>query len=468
VRRGALALAAAGAGLLASPAAAAAHGISQRADLPIPQWLFGWAAAAVLIVSFVGLAVLWPTPRLQEPRLRRVLRVPGWVEPVCGLIGVAVFGFVVYAGLAGTQTATANLAPTFIYVLFWVGLVVLSVFLGDVFRLFNPWRAVARAVAWVTGRGFFGPMPQPLPYPARLGRWPAVATILAFGWLELAYQSRDDPSTLAVLALAYALIQLAGMSFYGIDAWTERADGFAVYFNLFARLSPWERRDGVLHLRPPLSGVTSLPIYPGTVALLCTAIGITTFDGFSQGKLWQDVAPDVEQFLIDRGLDLRTAVELTFSLGLAVAVGFVTLVYLLGVAGMHTVGRRKPTRELARSFAHSLAPIAFAYAVAHYFSLLAFQGQATAFLVSDPLGKGSDLFGTANSQIDYGVVSANGIWYVQVGALVIGHVAGLILAHDRALALYDDVKEATRSQYWMLLVMIGFTSLGLWLLSSTQ
>jgi hypothetical protein len=271
-----------------------------------------------------------------------------------------------------------------------------------------------------------------------------------------------------VLALAYALIQLAGMSFYGIDAWTERADGFAVYFNLFARLSPWERRDGVLHLRPPLSGVTSLPIYPGTVALLCTAIGITTFDGFSQGKLWQDVAPDVEQFLIDRGLDLRTAVELTFSLGLVVAVGFVTLVYLLGVAGMHTVGRRKPTRELARSFAHSLAPIAFAYAVAHYFSLLAFQGQATAFLVSDPLGKGSDLFGTANSQIDYGVLSANGIWYVQVGALVIGHVAGLILAHDRALAVYDDVKEATRSQYWMLLVMIGFTSLGLWLLSSTQ
>jgi hypothetical protein len=468
VRRGALALAAAGVGLLASPAAASAHGISQRADLPIPQWLFGWAAAAVLIVSFVGLAVLWPTPRLQEPRLRRVLGVPGWVEPLCGLVGAAVFALVVYAGLAGTQTATANLAPTFIYVLFWVGLVVLSVLLGDVFRLFNPWRAVARGVAWVTGRGYFGPMPQPLAYPPRLGRWPAVATILAFGWLELAYQSRDDPSTLAVLALAYALIQLAGMSFYGIDAWTERADGFAVYFNLFARLSPWERRDGVLHLRPPLSGVTSLPIYPGTVALLCTAIGITTFDGFSQGKLWQDVAPDIEQFLIDAGLDLRTAVELTFSLGLVVAVGFVTLVYLLGVAGMHTVGRRYPTRELARSFAHSLAPIAFAYAVAHYFSLLAFQGQATAFLVSDPLGKGSDLFGTANSQIDYGVVSANGIWYVQVGALVIGHVAGLILAHDRALAMYDDVKEATRSQYWMLLVMIGFTSLGLWLLSSTQ
>jgi hypothetical protein len=468
VRRLVLTAAVAAAGLLAAPAVALAHGISARADLPIPQWLFGWAAAVVLIVSFVGLAVLWPTPRLQRPRLRRVARIPGWVDAVCGAIGVAIFAVVVYAGLAGTQTATANLAPTFVYVLFWVGLVVASVLLGDVFRLFNPWRAVARGVAWVSARAAPDSTPAALPYPERLGRWPAVATILAFGWLELAYQSRDDPSTLAVLALAYALIQLAGMSFYGIETWSERADGFGVYFNLFARLSPWERRDGVLHLRAPLSGVTSLTVLPGTVALMCAVIGITTFDGFTQGSLWQDLAPDVEQLFLDLGLGLRTAVEVTHTLGLLVAVGFVALVYHLGVAGMHTVGRGHSTRQLARDFAHTLVPIGFAYALAHYFSLLAFQGQAMAYLISDPLGEGSDLFGTASSQIDYGFVSANGIWYVQVGALVVGHVAGLILAHDRALAIYDDVREATRSQYWMLLVMIGFTSLGLWLLSATS
>lgn len=445
-----------------------AHGIAERADLPIPQWLFGWAAAIVLIVSFVGLAVLWPTPRLQRPRLRRVGRVPRWVEVVCGAIGVALFAVVVYSGLAGSQTATANLAPTFVYVHFWVGLVVLSVLFGDVFRLLNPWRAVARATGWVVGRLSPGAAPDPLPYPERLGRWPAFLTILAFGWLELAYQSRDDPSTLAVLALAYALVQLAGMSFYGVEAWSSRADGFGVYFNLFARLSPWERRDGVLHLRAPLSGVTSLSPAPGTVALLCAVIGITTFDGFTQGKVWADVAPDVEQWLVDLGFGLRTAVETTFTLGLLVAVGFVALVYWLGVTGMHTVGRGHRTRDLARSFAHTLVPIGFAYALAHYFSLLVFQGQATGFLVSDPLGNGSDLFGTADAQIDYGFISAEGIWYVQVAALVVGHVAGLILAHDRALAIYEDVREATRSQYWMLLVMIGFTSLGLWLLSATN
>jgi hypothetical protein len=129
------------------------------------------------------------------------------------------------------------------------------------------------------------------------------------------------------------------------------------------------------------------------------------------------------------------------------------------------VGSGHDARELMGRFAHTLIPIAFAYAIAHYFSLLAYQGQAVWWLASDPLGNGSNWFGTAGGSIDYGVVSATGIWYVQVVALVAGHVAALILAHDRALALYDSPRDATRSQIAMLIVMVAFTSLGLWLLS---
>ena len=147
-------------------------------------------------------------------------------------------------------------------------------------------------------------------------------------------------------------------------------------------------------------------------------------------------------------------------------VGLVSGFYWMGIRGMTGVGPGHTTPELARKFAHTLIPIAFAYALAHYFSLLAYQGQAIGYLISDPLGHGSNLFGTADASIDYNVVSATAIWYVQVGALVSGHVCGLILAHDRALAVYRRVSEAVRSQYWMLVVMIGFTSLGLWLLSA--
>ncbi len=120
---------------------------------------------------------------------------------------------------------------------------------------------------------------------------------------------------------------------------------------------------------------------------------------------------------------------------------------------------------MADLFVHSLVPIALAYVVAHYFGLLSYQGQAMVYLLSDPLGDGSDFFGGAASAIDYNWISATGIWYVQVVALIVGHVAALILAHDRAISLYPDPRQAVRSQYWMLAVMVGFTSLALWLIS---
>ena len=443
----------------ALPSVAGAHGlVGDRTDLPLPPWLFGYAAAIVLGVSFAMLAVLWRKPRFGQQRERPLLRIPRVVDIICGAIGVAWFGFVVYAGLAGTETSSANLAPTAIFVAFWVGVPVVSLFLGDVFRAFSPWRAVALAVAAPFGGGE-GPR---RPYPGRLGYWPAVLGIAAFAWLELGY-SRETPQALAILALVYAAVQLVGMAVYGIDTWSRRGDAFGVYFNLFGRLAPLVRRDdGTLCRRPLLSGTAAWPVLPGAVALLAVAIGTTTFDGLSSGPLWASLGPDLQD-VFGGG---TTGFELASTVGLFGCIAAIAGFYRLGIQGMQTAGRGHDARDLARTFVHSLIPIALAYLVAHYFSLLVYQGQAMAFLVSDPLGDGSDLFGTAGQGIDYTFLSGNAIWYVQVVALVLGHVAGLILAHDRALAIYEKAREATRSQYWMLVVMVGFTSLGLWLLSS--
>jgi hypothetical protein len=467
-RRLALVLVGAAAATMLAAPEALAHGIVGREDLPIPRWLFGWAATAVLVVSFVALAVLWPAPRLERASEREVARVPKALDVVCGVVGVVLFGLVVWAGLAGTQSTTANLAPTFVYVLFWVGIPVLSLLFGDVFRAFNPWRAIGRFVAWAGGRLAGERMPEALPYPERLGRWPAVVGLLVFAWVELVYAQRDDPSTLAVLALAYAAVQLVGMSLYGVEAWTRGGDAFGVYFRLYSTLSALHWRDGRLFVRRPLSGTTELRPLAGTVALLAVAIGTTTFDGLSENSVWTGLALDIQRGLEDVGLSATRGLEVAYTLGMLVVVALAAGLFWLGVLGMRTVDRRLGSVDLARRFAHSLVPIAFAYVLAHYFSLLAYQGQATAYLASDPLGKGWNVFGTAANTIDYTVVSANGIWYVQVGALVLGHVAGLVLAHDRALVVFEDSRRATRSQYWMLAVMVAFTSLGLWLLSSTN
>jgi len=471
-RVGAATAAVAAAAVAAAPDPALAHGLVGRQDLPIPRWMFAWAAVTVLVASFAALAALWPRPRLQTLEERVVRRVPALLDPVCGAIGVAVFAIVVYAGLAGSQTANANLAPTFVYVIFWVGLPIASLLLGDVFRAFNPWRAIARCVAWGSRRLGAVADAEPLPYPPWLGRWPAALTILAFAWVELVYVGRDDPSRLAILALAYAAVQLVGMALYGIERWEERADGFGVYFGLFAALSPLRWRRGALLVRRPLEGVVGMLTVPGGVALVLVGIGTTSFDGFTNGTLWNGSGGGggIAGFLTDRfaslGLGAENALMAAFSVGLVAMVLFVSALYRLGVQGMHRIGGRYAARDLSRRFGHTLVPIALAYIVAHYFSLLAYQGQATGYLISDPLGRGSDLFGTASATIDYGIIGATGIWYVQVGALVAGHVCGLVLAHDRALATYRNPRDATRSQYWMLAVMVAFTSLGLWILSA--
>ena len=195
-----------------------AHGLPSPPGIPVPGYLFAWAAAIVLVASFSALGALWREPRLEDDETQRLLRLAVWVQPACGLLGVATFALLVYAGLEGTPVPGRNLAPTFVYVVFWVGLVPVTVLLGDVFSLFNPWRAVGRAVGWLTRRVSDEWIAPPLAYPARLGYWPAVAGLAAFAWLELVYPGRSAPDTVAAAAWVYAAAQLVGMALFGVDA----------------------------------------------------------------------------------------------------------------------------------------------------------------------------------------------------------------------------------------------------------
>ena len=395
---------------------------------------------------------------------------------VCGLIGVGLLFLTIYSGLDGTPDPGFNFSVTFVFVTFWLGLVVLSVLFGDVFRAFNPWRAVGRAFSGgfrlIAGQS----APAPLRLPESWGCWPAVAGLVAFAWLELVWSASGattgiEPHDTAVAALVYTAITFVAMALFGVEEWLERGETFSVYFRMFSRLSMFEVREGRLGVRRFLSGAPSWEVLSGSLALVLVTIGVTSFDGAQEGLLKTPILDTFEWFQ-DRGLSAVTALRVTNSFWMALVISAVVLLYQLGVRGMHTVAGSPPTRELARSFAHTLIPIALAYLVAHYFSLVVFQEQAQfTYLLSDPLGEGSDIFGTASCGgpcIDYGLVSANLVWYVQVGALVIGHVIALTLAHDRAISVYDDYAKASRSQYFMLAVMVAFTTFGLFLLSQAN
>lgn len=456
------------------PSTAAAHGFFDRTDLPIPQWLFGWAAACVLVVSFAALGTLWSTPKLGNGHWRPLPTIIGRtlagrpLEILCGAAGAALLAIVVWSGLAGHQAMDHNFAPTFVYVIFWVGLVPASVLFGDVFRAFNPWRAIAHLAAWAARRVAGGRLRTPLSYPPWLGYWPAALTLTAFAALELVAYGGSEPQTIALATIVYSAITFAGMALFGIEQWLERGEGFSVYFNLFSRLSVFERRSGTMGLRPPLTGLATVSRLPGTPFLLAVMIGAVSFDGVSEGPLGQEAIPGLQKAAESFGLGATAATQVALAVGLAAVVLLVLGFYRLGIAGVRRVCGTPPARRLATEFAPTLVPIALAYVAAHYLTLLLYQGQAITFLASDPLGTGSDLFGTAGGAIDHSITSATTIWYAQVGLVVSGHVAGLTLAHDRALVLYHSARQALRSQCLMLAVMVGFTTLALWLLSQAN
>ena len=451
-----------------------AHGIGEVQDLPIPRWLFYYAASLTLILSFVALGILWRKPRLdgQQARpvgdgLQRALLWPGWRV----LLGALSFGLLVLvwlAALVGAPDAGDNLAPVFVWVVFWLGLVPLVVLFGNLWSVLSPWRAAADAVAWAWRKA--GSSWEPAArYPERLGRWPAAALLFAFATLELAWPRSAEPRTLALAIVVYSWIAWAGMLLFGRRSWLENGEAFHVYFGLLSRISPFavrgEGRDRRVVLRPPLAGLAVRDSRPGTVAFVAVMLGSVAFDGLSRAGWWESRRYELEaRYIVDSPTKADFA-YMAFNLsGLLVAVAAVGILFGVAVWAAKAVGRTESS--LAGVFVGSLVPIALAYAVAHYFTLLVEQGQSAIARLSDPFGRGWDLLGTADFQPQLNVFSPNTIWYVQVAVLVVGHVLGLVLAHDRAVAMFASSGTALRTQYAMLALMVLYTCTGLWLLSS--
>lgn len=398
-----------------------AHGVGGRGDLPIPLFYAYAGAFAALVVSFLALGLLWADSRFRGDRAGVVLalRLPARPPRVLALLGAAYT-----VGWLAVGPEEGNAGPYLVYVLFWVGLVPASLLFGPVWRGLNPFRLL--------------PDRPRRPLPARLGYRPAAAGLLAFTWMELVAPEPAAPATLLVFLGLYAAVQLAGTTVYG-HAWLERGDPFEVYSTLIGHLSPLGRRaDGARVLRNPFDGLDAVAPAPGLVATVCVLLGSTGYDGFSSAPAWVEA--------LQSGPLGRTGLG---TIGLLAAVAGVALLYAacLGAAGL--IGG---ARGLAPRFAHSLVPIAIGYLVAHYFSLLVVEGQRTFVLA---LG--------LDARVDQNAVSPAAVAAVQVLAIVIGHVGGVVAAHDRSVRLLPPAR-AMAGQLPLFVLMICYTIGGLTLL----
>ena len=393
-----------------------AHALVGKKDLPIPAWLFAWGASLVLIVSFFRS----PTPGTRaasrtdtwRPVSERISRlvVNRVTETILGLLQCLLLGVGIWSGLYGVGTPDLNFALTFFFVTVWLGLVLLSVCFGDVFRALSPWRAIARGFSAFL-RLLAGRTPKPpFPYPERFGRWPAAGVIVAFVWLELVYGLQGfqavgvEPRTAAIAALVYSVYALAGWRSSG----SSRGSTAARASRRTSRCSPSSRRwrcataGSAAAGRSP--GLPSWAMVPGSVALIVATIGGTTFDGAQEGTLASPIN-SVGQRLLDIGFGTTWAVRVDETIFLALTLAFVAGIYWLGVKGMHLVRSSPPTRELGLTFGHTLIPIGLAYLTAHYFSLVFFQEQAQfTYLLTDPLGHCEATCGAAASPINFGAI----------------------------------------------------------------
>ena len=429
-----------------------AHGVSSRQDLPLPFTYALVGAVAALAVSFVALSVLWRESRLRGDAAGSPLPAGEFlasteVRWALRVLGLLLVGFTAFAAVAGPDLAN-NPTAGFVYVLFWVGLVPASLLFGPVWSWLNPLRTIHAVLVAVLGQDRDDP---PFTMPDLLGYWPAALSLASFVWLELCAADRDSTGTLIAYFTVYAFVHVMAAVCFGED-WFARCDGFEVFSRLIGRLSFFGRRDdGRLVVRSPLANLDGVPKAPGLVAVLAVMLGSTAFDSVTSTPWW-----------LDRTYDSSLSPAELNSAALAGCILAVAAAFCLAAVLAGVLSRQGP-RGMGTEFAHSLVPIAMGYLIAHYFSLLIFAGQQAFINASDPLANGSDLFGLADRQVDFGVLSATAISVVQVVSIVTGHVLGVFAAHDRSVRVFPR-REAIVGQLPMMVLMVCYTLGGLSLL----
>jgi hypothetical protein len=468
---------------LLAPSTAAAHavsGIDYR--FPLPIWLFALAAGVAVLASAPAavFAVRSDDSWTGVDFYRRVrpLRL--------GAIGTVVFTLaladVLVGGLFGPSDFFENPVTIVIWVDFWVGLGIVSALVVNVWDFVSPLSAAGRALErWLAERGA-----SLVRYPERVGLWPATILLLVWSWMELAWDPGKEPFTLAAIMLAYIVLQLVAMAAFGTEVWLAHGELFTVVARTFSRFAPVElyvhRPAGVcragrcveeerigcpscwldadpedrgLRLRTFGSGVRREPplgVGGGTfvLALLATVV----YDGFSQTQKYVDL----ESSFIDRSTWLAVHGTVLDTLLMFGVVGAFALAFLLVVTVVSRLEAR-PVADAARRYAPTLIPIAAVYFVSHYFLYMAFASQFTWAAVADPFGREWVPDATPWTGVPGGLV-----WYIQVALIVWGHVVAVFEAHRVSVAAHIDARRAVMVQVPLILLMVGYTFTGLWVL----
>jgi len=473
-----------------------AHAFGQFIALPIPLHLYYLGAGAAVLVSFIVIAIFVRGGNIdlgaKHINAQSLIIINKYVAYALRLAATFFLILVILAGFLGPQNAIENIAPLTLWVIFWVGFVYVCILLGNVFNVINPWKAIFEAI-------YKGRHPTPLiSYPTKLGVWPATMLLLLFVWSELVYPHPEDPVVVSMGITIYTILAIMGMRIFGLWSWLRYIDFPSLYFWYLSMLSPiatkvinrkycatceygcalWEEcvgcpkcsstageRDKVIVLRIPGSGlVTSRATMDiSTVAFITLVLSSISFDGLSRTVVYLEMLgyspfppPPREAIIVQQ----TYAMLGVYTLFLIIYVAIMMLSHLMA-------NRRLKYSELIYKFILSLIPIAVVYNIAHYVDFVWLNSQFFIKSISDPLGYGWNIFGTAGMPISTSI-DMLALWHFQVAIIVLGHILSVYIAHIIAIKEFKSIQIAVRSQYPVVTLMVGYTVFGLWLLSAPR
>lgn len=461
---------------IGAPGLLFAHAFGARYELPLPVWLFVVGGALAVTFTFVVVAAFSRNSAERYAAARWDLSkswfgrfsAHRWTIALLQIAGVATLLLIVVAGFLGAKDPNRNIAPTLVWIVWWVGFTYLAMLVGNLWPIVNPWRtlydlATSRGPSRRQGER------QLRSFPAWLGQWPALVGLLVFAWVELVFPLRATPQVIAWLIVAYSALTWIGMARYGADVWLRQVDPFHQVFEIFSRFAPFAYSpERGLALRPHGAGLLareSAKVSTAQVAFILAMLAVVLFDGFLASKHW--IALEDAVHAINPKLGDSAWIALHSAGLLAMWLAFLTFYYAACSFARTAAGggEPRPTLEYARCFAPTLVPIAIGYHFAHTFSYLLVQGQSLTFLLSDPLGLGWNLFGTADRAIDITIISTKTAWYLALGAIVVGHGFSVYLAHAAAERLLKSRADALRALAPITALMILFTVISLQILA---
>jgi hypothetical protein len=453
-------------GFGSSPALAHASERGHVLLLPTGYYLIGGALAVA--ASFWALAFVRPATLERYANARWALfEATGRGRFATSFLSFLTLMALISAGLLGSRDPLANPLPLVVWTLLWVGLTLVQGLIGNLWHWLDPWYAPHRLLAMALP----GLRTPPLKLPLTAGYWPAVVLFLGFAWFELIDLAPEDPPRLASVVATYWLATSVAMLAFGHDAWSRRCEFMSVFFRLISRFAVsgidgqgGGRRSLTLALPGArIAKVDPLPL-SGAVLLVCVLASVS-FDGLSKTFLW----------LGSNGINPlefpgRSAVMGINTIGLAGAICALAAVFFCAVwLGCRLVGEGA-LQASAGLLVWSIVPIALAYHFSHYLTALLVDGQYALVALSDPFGRGWNVFGTAYAHVEAGVVMGHDaawlIWNAQAAAIVGGHVLAVLLAHLLALRLHADPYKAVLSQLPLAGLMVAYTLFGLWLLAT--